>query len=73
MIDAHMKGEIEAFYGDIKSTNEILKYEQQNFAMMLKSGLGNKIKERLENPPKPNYFKGLKLKLKRWLNKKKWV
>lgn len=68
MNNAHLEGEIKAFYGDIKATEDILSYERENLAKTLKNGLGEEIKNYLENPPKPSYWKGLKLRLKRWWN-----
>lgn len=66
MNDIHLEGEIKAFYGDLKATEEILSYERENLAKSLKNGLGEDIKKYLDNPPKPNYWSGLKLRLKRW-------
>jgi hypothetical protein len=66
MNDAHLEGEIKAFYGDLKATEEILSYERENLAKSLKNGLGEDIKRYLDNPPKPNYWKGLKMRLRRW-------
>ena len=71
MNDAHLEGEIKAFYGDLKATEDILSYERENLARTLKNGLGEQIKDYLDNPPKPNYWKGLKLKIKRWWYNKK--
>lgn len=71
MNNAHLEGEINAFYGDLKATEEILSYERENLARALKNGLGEDIKEYLDNPPKPNYWKGFKMRLKRWWNNKK--
>lgn len=71
MNDVHLEGEIKAFYGDLKATEEILSYERENLARTLKNGLGEDIKEYLTNPPKPNYWNGFKMRLKRWwLNRK---
>lgn len=71
MNNAHLEGEIKAFYGEIKSTEEILSYERENLAKTLKNGLGEEIKTYLNNPPKPNYWSGLILRLKRWWTYKK--
>jgi hypothetical protein len=71
MNNAHLEGEINAFYGDLKATEEILSYERENLARALKNGLGEDIKEYLDNPPKPNYWKGFKMRLKRWWYNKK--
>jgi hypothetical protein len=68
MNNAHLEGEIKAFYGDIKATEDILSYERENLARALKNGLGGEIVDYLNNPPKPNYWKGMKLKVKRWWN-----
>jgi hypothetical protein len=62
----HLEGEIQAFYGDIKATEDILSYERENYAKTLKNGLGNDIINHLNNPPKPNHWKGFKMRLKRW-------
>ena len=71
MNNVHIEGEIKAFYGDLKATEDILSYEREKLARDLKNGLGEEIKEYLDNPPKPNYWKGLKIKIKRWWNSKK--
>lgn len=71
MSDIHLEGEIKAFYGDKKTTSDILSYEREKFARMLKNGLGDDIKTYIDNPPKPNYWEGLKLKIKRWWNNRK--
>lgn len=71
MNNAHLEGEINAFYGDLKATEKILSYERENLARALKNGLGEDIKEYLDNPPKPNYWKGFKMRLKRWWYNKK--
>jgi hypothetical protein len=71
MNNVHIEGEIKAFYGDLKATEDILSYEREKLARELKNGLGEEIKEYLANPPKPNYWKGLKFKIKRWWNNKK--
>lgn len=71
MNNAHLEGEIKAFYGDLKATEDILSYERENLARTLKNGLGDEIIEHLNNPPKPNYWKGLKMKIRRWWYNKK--
>ena len=71
MNDAHLEGEIKAFYGDLKATEEILSYERENLARTLKNGLGEAIVGYLNNPPKPNRWKGFKMRFKRWWNNKK--
>ena len=71
MIDAHLDGEIKAFYGDIKATEDILSTERENLARMLKNGLGDDIKKYLNKPPKPNYWICIKLCIKKWWNKSK--
>jgi hypothetical protein len=63
--------EINAFYGDIKATEDILSFEREDFARRLKNGLGDDIKDYLTNPPKPNYWNGFKIKLNRWWNNRK--
>ena len=68
MSDYHLESEIKGFWGDIKATEDKLSYERENYAIRLKNGLGEDIKSYLENPPKPNKWKGLKMKLKRWWN-----
>lgn len=69
MFDNHLDNEIKGFWGDIKATEEKLSYDRENYARRLKNGLGDDIKAYLNNPPKPNYWKGLKMKIKRWFNK----
>lgn len=71
MNDKHLEGEINAFYGDIKATEELLSYERENLAKTLKNWLGEDIKNYINNPPKPNYWEGFKIKFKRWWNKRK--
>ena len=71
MNNVHLEGEIKAFYGDLKATEDILSYERETLARTLKNGLGEEIKEYLDNPPKPNYWKGLKMRVKRWWYNKK--
>ena len=39
MNNAHLEGEIKAFYGDLKATEEILSYERENLAKSLKMAL----------------------------------
>lgn len=68
MNKAHLDGEIQAFYGDLKATEDMLLQSRENLAKTLKNGLGEDIKKYLNNPPKPNYWKGLKLRFKRWWN-----
>lgn len=69
--NAHLRSEIEGFYGDLKATEETLSYQRENLAKAFKNGLGEDIKTYLNNPPKPNYWKGLKMKLNRWWNNRK--
>lgn len=71
MNNAHLEGEIKGFYGDLKATQETLSYERENLAKTLKNGLGEAMIEYLNNPPKPNRWKGLKMKIKRWWNNRK--
>jgi len=67
----HLEGEIKGFWGDIKATEEVLSYERQNYAKTLKNGLGEDIIEYLNNPPKPNRWKGFKMRIKRWYRNRK--
>lgn len=69
MNDIHLEGEIKAFYGDLKATEDILSYERENLARRLKNGLGEEMKTYINNPPKTNYWIELKFKIKRWWNK----
>lgn len=62
----HLESEINGLKGDLKNTQEVLSYEQQNYAKTLKNGLGEDILQYLNNPPKPNKWKGFKMRLKRW-------
>lgn len=71
MNNAHLEGEIKGFYGDLKATQETLSYERENLAKTLKNGLGEAMIEYLNNPPKPNRWKGLKMRIKRWWNNRK--
>lgn len=66
MNNNHLEGEIKGFWGDIKATEEKLSYDRENYARRLKNGLGESIISHLENPPKPNKWKGLKFKIKKW-------
>jgi hypothetical protein len=63
---SHLQGEINGFWGDIKATEEKLSYDRKNYAETLKNGLGNDIINYLNNPPKPNRWKGFKMKVMRW-------
>lgn len=67
----HLQSEINGFWGDLKATEEQLSYEQQNYARRLKNGLGDDIINYLNKPPKPNIWKGFKMRFKRWLLNKK--
>ena len=69
--NAHLEAEIKGFYGDLKATEETLSYERENLAKSLKNGLGEAIVDYLNNPPKPNRWKGFKMKVRRWWNNKK--
>jgi hypothetical protein len=62
----HLESELNGFWGDIKATEDKLTYDRENYARMLKNGLGDDIKTYLENPPKPSKWKTLKNKIKRW-------
>ena len=64
--------QIDAFYGDIKMIEQELSYEKENITRSLKNGLGEDILNTLNNKTKPNYWKGLKLKIKRWYLQKKY-
>lgn len=68
-IDKHLQGEIDGFWGDIKATQEILSYERENLANKLKNGLGDDLKNYLNNPPKLSRWKQIKFKIKRWFLK----
>ena len=63
--------EIDGFWGDKKESERELSYERNNYARRLKNGLGDDIINYLNNPPKPNKWKGFKIRLKRWWNNKK--
>lgn len=63
---AHLEGEIQGFWGDIKATEDKLSYDRKEYARRLKNGLGESIVDYLNNPPKPNKWNGFKMKLKRW-------
>lgn len=67
-MDRDLKNEIEKFWGDVKATEEQLFYERENYAKILKNGMGENIVNYINNPPKPNKWKGFKIKLKRWWN-----
>lgn len=64
----HLKQEIDGYRNDIKATEELLYHNRKTFAEQIKNGMGNDIKNYLDNPPKPNYIKGVKIKFKRWWN-----
>lgn len=70
-MDNNLEREINGFWGDIKATEEKLSYDRENYARTLKNGLGDDIINYLNNPPKPNYWKGLKLKFQRWYYNRK--
>ena len=63
---AHLDGEIKGCWGDLKSTERILSSDRENFAKTLKNGLGEDIVNYINNPPKPNKWKGFKMRFKRW-------
>ena len=69
--NSHLQGEINGFWGDLKATEEILSYERKNYAERLKNGLGESMINYINNPPKPNKWKGLKMKFLRWWYNKK--
>ena len=68
---AHLEGEIKGFYGDLKATEETLSYQRENLAKTLKNGAGEAMLSYLTNPPKPNKWKGFKIRFKRWWNNRK--
>lgn len=68
--NAHLNGEIRGFYSDLESSKSTLASNQKNIAREFQNGLGKAMLEHLLNPPKPNRWYGLKLKIKRWLYKK---
>lgn len=68
---AHLESEIKGFWGDLKSTEQILSSDRENYARALKNGLGEDIINYINNPPKPNKWKGFKMRLKRWWYNKK--
>ena len=43
------QGEIKAFYGDLKATEEMLSYERENLARTLKNGFGDNIRNYIDN------------------------
>lgn len=69
--NAHLNGEIRGFYSDLKATETTLANNQQNIARDFKNGLGEAMRNHLLNPPKPNRWYGLKLKLRRWWRNRK--
>lgn len=71
MVNGDLEREISGFWGDIKATEDKLSYDRQNYARTLKNGLGEDIINHLNNPPKPNYWKGLKTKIQRWYYQRK--
>ena len=68
---AHLEGEIKGFYDNLKATEETLSYQRENLAKTLKNGAGEAMLSYLTNPPKPNKWKGFKIRFKRWWNNRK--
>jgi hypothetical protein len=69
--DIHLKGEIDAFWGDIKATEEQLSYERQNYARTLKNGLGDDIIKQLNKPPKSKLVQKVKNRIYKFYYKLK--
>lgn len=70
-MDNNLEREINGFWGDLKATEDKLSYDREDYARRLKNGLGDDIIGYLNNPPKPNYWKGLKMKIQRWYYNRK--
>lgn len=69
MIDnIELNNELERFYGEKKMNEDILLSEREKFIKALKNGIGEELKEYLENPPKAIYQKSFKMKLKQYYN-----
>lgn len=65
-MDIQLNNEINGLQGDKKLSERELLNERNNYARRLKNGLGEDIINYLNNPPKPNKWKGFKIRFKRW-------
>ena len=66
-----MKKEIDNLKGDVKASEIQLEVEKYAFERKLLNGEGDEIIKYLNNPPKQNWFLGIKMKFKRWHQKHK--
>lgn len=70
MNDAHLNGEIKAFWGDIAATQDKLLYERNDYARRLKNGLGEDIVRYLNTPIKnSSWWERMKKKVMRFIRK----
>lgn len=70
-MDYFLKKEIDKLNGEKNAANVAIESEKYMFERKLKNGLGHEIIEALNSPPKPNWWLGLKIKVKRWILKRK--
>ena len=64
------KKEYNKLQEDIHLKNIAVESDKYSFERQLKGDLGEQIKKELKNPPKNNWFLGIKLKFERWRLKK---
>lgn len=70
-MDYFLKKEIDKLNSEKNAINATIESEKYIFERKLKDGLGREIIETLNSPPKPNWWLGLKVKIKRWILKRK--
>ena len=64
-MDKSLKYENIKLQQEIELKNNAIEVEKLAFEQELKNGLGEEIKSYLQNPPKPNFWLAIKLKLQR--------
>lgn len=69
-MDFFTKKEINTLKGEIIARDVAIEAEKYAFEQLLKNGLGEEIKKSFENPPKPSFWKKIKLKYSRWKQKR---
>ena len=70
-MDFLLRKEIQELKGDIESKNIALEADKFTFEQKLKNGLKDEIIKELNNPSKPNFWLGFKIKFNRWINNKR--
>lgn len=69
-MDFYTKKEINNLKGDIIAKEAALEAEKYSFEQELKNGLGEEIKQTLNNPPKPSIWLKIKHKYLLWKQKR---